>query len=323
MEIASHYLIFAAEVFITTLGLLIALIYFYIRSDRKWQRLVHEMQDEILKFRKKYLDEKERADTVRELLHDKNIALEKTEHELVEVKKGEKALLTEIARLKEEIKNLHQSEKLRSEIVNQLITSKIQNEKLTAELEASQKTAEKLNKKIDDLEQESRPLQPTDATPANKNSEPTYDLHTTGEMELEQLKAKTDKQVETIRELELELMRLGYKKSSEQTAHSAMVNEPKAQDLERQLNESETCVKLLESELTELQNKVRILEDEAQTHQGGSQSSSDIQRLEQMLKESETCNTLLENELDSLMQKIRVLEGKEEPSQPPTQYYDI
>ncbi len=321
MEIASHYLIFAAEVFITTLGLLIALIYFYIRSDNRWQRLVHDIQDELLKFRKKYRDEKERADTIRALLHDKNMALEKIEHELLEVKKGEKALLTEIARLKEEIKNLHQSEKLRSEIVNQLITSKIQNEKLTAALEASQKAAETSHQQIHELEQEIHAHQPADATSSGENSESTYNLHTTGEIELEQLKAKTDKQVETIRELELELMRVGYKKPSEQAAQNEVTSEPKTtQGLEHKLNESETCVRLLENELSELQNKIRMLENEDQINLDNPQSNHDIQRLEQMLKESETCNTLLENELDSLMQKMRILEGKEEP---PSQHYDI
>ncbi len=139
---------------------------------------------------------------------------------------------------------------------------------------------------------------------------------------MEQLKAKTDKQVETIRELELELMKVGYKKTSKQATHKEAINDSKTQDLERTLNESETCIKLLENELTELQKKIHTLEAEIQANQERSQSSSDVLRLEQMLKESETCNTLLENELDSLMRKIRILEGKEEPAAPP-QHYDI
>jgi len=320
MEIPIHYLIFAAEVFFTTLGLLIALIYFYIKSDKEWQLHVHALQDALLNFRNKYLEEKERADVIRELLHDKNHALEKA----AEIEKG---YLAEIARLKEEIEKLHQSEKLRSEIANQLITSKTQIERLTTELEEHQKSSDKLKDTINTLEHEIDTLnnlpQPT-ATPSTTEShEQRHDLQTNGTMEFERLKARADKQQETIRELEQELMRVGYKKPSEQITNSKTGDKSNGQDFAQMLNESETCVQLLESELATLQDKINTLEERAKTHQVAPQNSSEIQRLEQMLKESETCNTLLETELDSLMKKVRLLEEKETPPKEPAYNYDI
>jgi len=331
MEIPNHYLIFAAEVFSTTLLLLIALIYFYIKSNRKWQLHIHDIQDELLAFRNKYLNEKERADTIRELLQNKSAELEKANLELAEFKnKGEK-YLAEIAKLKAEIGDLKQSEKLRSEIVNQLVKSKIQIERLTAELAANQKSSAELNDTISNLENEinilndqlqsaNDQLQITTTSSTEETGEQSYNLQTNGEMSFDRLQARADKQEETIRNLELELMRVAYKKPSEQSENNVSDDTSQIHDLERMLNESETCVKLLESELTELQNRIRTLEEEAQDNP---QNSDDIQKLEQMLKESETCNTLLETELESLMQKIRILEGKEEPPKPPPPNYDI
>jgi len=320
MEIPTHYLIFAAEVFITTLGLLIALIYFYIKSDREWQLLVHKIQDELLNFRTKYLEEKERADIIRELLHDKNSALEKA----IE---SEKQYLAEIARLKEEIEKLHQSEKLRSEIANQLITSKIQIERLTTELGEYQKSSDELKETINTLEHEIDTLnnspQSTDTPTTTEPHEQNHDLQTNGSMEFERLKARADKQQETIRELEQELMRVGYKKPSEQSTNDATGNESENHNLAQMLNESETCVQLLESELATLQDKINTLEEQAKTHQAIPQNSGDMQQLEQMLKESETCNTLLETELESLMQKVRLLEEREAAPKEPAYNYDI
>jgi len=318
MEIPTHYLFIMAEVFFTTLGLLITLIYLYIKSDRKWQLLVHRLQDELLDFRNRYREEKARGDVIRELLHNKISALQKAEEAAEEY-------LAEIASLKEEIAKLHQSEKLRSEIANQLITSKAEAERLTVVLCEHEKTADQLQQTIHTLEDKIATLThspqaeatPLETDPNDQNS----DLQTNGSMEFERLKARADKQQETIRELELELMKLGYKNPSKQIENSQTEEPSSDRNLEQMLNESETCVQLLENELSELQNKINTLEEQAgePTIQ---QDSGDTQRLEQMLKESETCNTLLENELDSLMQKVRLLEEKETPPKE-TVYYDI
>jgi len=322
MELPNNYLIFAAEVFFTTLGLLIALIYFYIKSARKWQLHIHDIQDELLAYRNKYLEEKERADIIREIINSQNKQLEKVNIELTDTKKIGETLLTKITTLKEEIEELHQSEKLRSGVANQLVKSKIENEHLTAAVAEHQKTITELKETINNLEHEINELK--NQTQSIDTTEQNHDLQTTGEINFERLQKRADKQAETIRELELELMRVGYKKPSKETEDAEDAEDAtKTHDLERMLNESETCVKLLESELTELQNKVRTFEEEAQANQNVPQNNGDIQQLEQMLNESETCNTLLETELESLMQKIRVLEGKEEPPEPPPQNYDI
>ncbi len=318
MEIPTHYLFIMAEVFFTTLGLLITLIYLYIKSDRKWQLLVHRLQDELLDFRNRYREEKARGDVIRELLHNKISALQKAEEAAEEY-------LAEIARLKEEIAKLHQSEKLRSEIANQLITSKAEAERLTVVLCEHEKTADQLQQTIHTLEDKIATLTHSpqaEATPLETDlNDQNSDLQTNGSMEFERLKARADKQQETIRELELELMKLGYKNPSKQIENSQTEEPSSNRNLEQMLNESETCVQLLENELSELQNKINTLEEQAgePTIQ---QDSGDTQRLEQMLKESETCNTLLENELDSLMQKVRLLEDKETPPKE-TVYYDI
>ncbi|MCF6354344.1 MAG: hypothetical protein L3J26_04470 [Candidatus Polarisedimenticolaceae bacterium] len=318
MEIPTHYLFIMAEVFFTTLGLLIVLIYLYIKSDRKWQLLVHRLQDELLDFRNQYREEKARGDVVRDLLHNKISALKKAEE-------AAEGYLAEIARLKEEITKLHQSEKLRSEIANQLITSKAETERLTVVLCEHEKTADQLQQTIHTLEDKIATLTHSpqaEATPPETNlNDQNSDLQTNGSMEFERLKARADKQLETIRELELELMKLGYKNPSKLIEKSPTEAPSSNQNLEQMLNESETCVQLLENELSELQNKVNILEEQA-GEPTIRQESSDTQRLEQMLKESETCNTLLENELDSLMQKVRLLEGKETPPKEAV-YYDI
>ena len=318
MEIPTHYLFIMAEVFFTTLGLLITLIYLYIKSDRKWQLLVHRLQDELLDFRNRYREEKARGDVIRELLHNKISALQKAEEAAEEY-------LAEIARLKEEIAKLHQSEKLRSEIANQLITSKAEAERLSVALCEHEKTADQLQQTIHTLEDKIATLTHSpqaEATPLETDlNDQNSDLQTNGSMEFERLKARADKQQETIRELELELMKLGYKNPSKQVENSQIEGASSDRNLEQMLNESETCVQLLENELSELQNKINTLEEQAgePTIQ---QDSGDTQRLEQMLKESETCNTLLENELDSLMQKVRLLEEKETPPKE-TVYYDI
>lgn len=318
MEIPTHYLFIMAEVFFTTLGLLITLIYLYIKSDRKWQLLVHRLQDELLDFRNRYREEKARGDVIRDLLHNKISALQKAEEAAEEY-------LAEIARLKEEIAKLHQSEKLRSEIANQLITSKAEAERLSVALCEHEKTADQLQQTIHTLEDKIATLTHSpqaEATPLETDlNDQNSDLQTNGSMEFERLKARADKQQETIRELELELMKLGYKNPSKQIENSQIEGPSSDRNLEQMLNESETCVQLLENELSELQNKINTLEEQAgePTIQ---QDSGDTQRLEQMLKESETCNTLLENELDSLMQKVRLLEEKETPPKE-TVYYDI
>ncbi|GEM_PF-6325517 len=319
MEIPTHYLFIMAEVFFTTLGLLIVLIYLYIKSDREWQLLVHRLQDELLDFRNLYREEKARGDVIRELLHNNISALKKAEE-------AAEKYLAEIASLKEEIENLHQSEKLRSEIANQLITSKTEAERLTVAICEHEKTADQLQQTIHTLEDKIATLThspqaeatPPETDPNDQNS----DLQTNGSMEFERLKAKADKQQETIRELELELMKLGYKNPSKLIENSQTESQHDHQSMKQMLNESETCVELLENELSELQSKINTLEEQTKTESTAQQGNSETQRLEQMLKESETCNTLLENELGSLMQKVRLLEEKETPPKE-TVYYDI
>lgn len=319
MDIPTHYLIIFAEVLFTTLGLLIALIYLYIKSDREWQRLLHSMQDELLNFRNRYREEKARADVVRALLHKKTSALKKAE-------KVEEKHLAEIARLKEQVENLQQSEKLRSEIANQLITSKAETERLTIALCEHQKTSDQLQQTINALEDKIETLThppPAAATsPATDLNDQNQDLQTSGSMEFERLKTRADKQQDTIRKLELELMRLGYKNPLKQIENSQTESQPNNQNLEQMLSESETCVQLLEKELSELQNKINTLEAQAETEPATQQDNDETRRLKQMLKESETCNTLLENELDSLMKKIRQLEEGENPPKEAV-YYDI
>ena len=322
MEIPTHYLIFAAEVFSTTLGLLFVLIYFYLRTDRQWQLHVHNIQDQLLNFRNKYLEEKKRADIIRELLHEKNGTLEKTVEALAKAQAGQKDYLTEIARLKEEIESLLQSEKLRSEIVNQLVTSKIEVEQLSAKLGEQQKYSDELQVTINTLENKVSTLQSASPTSAVDKSKQNHDLQTSDALELERLRIRTDKQNETIRELELELIKLGYKNPSKLTTDSVTATPSGGQDFERMLSESETCIQLLENELSGLQEKINNLEEQAKHNQAAPQNSGDMQQLEQMLKESETCNTLLETELDSLMKKVRLLEEKEKPAEE-TVYEDI
>lgn len=319
MEIPTHYLIFAAEVFFTTLGLLFALIYFYIRTDRQWQLHVHNIQDQLLNFRNKYLEEKERADIIRELLHEKNCTLEKTTAALAKAQAHEKNYLVEIARLKEEIESLLQSEKLRSEIVNQLVTSKIEIEQLITKLNEHQKHSDELQATISILENEvstfNSALQPVAPSPATEESKQNHDLPTSDALELDRLRIRTNKQNETIRELELELMKLGYKNPSTLTTGNATDNQSNSQNLERTLSESETCIQLLEGELSGLQEKINSLEEQAQNNQTTPQNNGDMQQLERMLNESEACVQLLESELSGLQDKINNLEEKTQNNQ--------
>ncbi len=312
MEIPTHYLIFAAQVFFTTLGLLFVLIYLYIRTDRQWQLHVHNLHDQLLDFRNRYLEEKERADIIRELLHEKNCALEKTTAALAKAQACQKEHLAEIARLKDEIDRLLQSEKLRSEIVNQLVISKIEIEQLTAKLNEQQKHSDGLQTTINGLEDEvntlASTLPPAATSPAAEESKQNHDLQTSDALELERLRTRTGKQSETIRELELELMKLGYKNPSELITSSTTEDQPSSQDFERMLGESETCIQQLESELSGLQEKINYLEEQAQGNQPASQNSGDMQQLERMLNESEACVQLLEGELTQQQEKINTLE---------------
>ncbi len=309
MNIPTHYLVIFAEVLFTTLGLLFVLIYLYVKSDKKWQLLLHGMQDKLLDFKNRYREERARGDLVRELLHNKISALKRAEAH-------EEAHLAEITQLKAEIENLHQSEKLRSEIAGQLITSKAESERLSLALSEQQKTASQLQETIHTLEERIEAL--TRSPSANTPDGHDDDLQTNGMLELERLRARADKQQETIRKLELELMQLGYKNPLEEIAESPAADPADNQHLAQMLNESESCVEQLENELSVLQRKIDTLETSAEKES----DSSDIQRLEQRLKESESCNIQLENELNAMMKKVRQLEERKPPPEEPV-YYDI
>ena len=122
------------------------------------------------------------------------------------------------------------------------------------------------------------------------------------------------------RELEMQLQNT-LTDSAENSQTVAGIEEPQAiQHLNQKMNESETCVKLLEGELDAMQNRIRELEvqlenattDNAEVGQTVAENEDleAVQHLNQKLNESETCVKLLEGELEVMQNRIQELEAQ-------------